>query len=94
MAFLNLTHTAQENEKYGSIEENCQIFTIEQESVLAYFIKDFNGTPYGQQRQVPNPTVINTVKKSADDQIGKTVIFTSFFRQSQWYKDFDKDRMN
>ena len=84
MAFLDLEHESDSENKYESINKNCneQIFSIDKHSVLANLIKEFDSTKYEKQKQLPNPTVIHTYKKNEDDQVGKTVVFTSFFRQS------------
>ena len=60
--------------------------TIEPDNILGYYINLLDGTPYKDQRQMPNPTVIETVGSYVNEQLPyiyrpRTVVFTAYLRE-------------
>lgn len=86
IAFLNLVITYDEREMLGDsryISEHCRSFhTISEGSVLDKIVHYLNDTPIGEQKQLPNPTIINPVNGG-----GKMVVFTAYMQEQFMSKD-------
>ena len=56
-------------------------------SVLHTFINELDKTPFDQQKQLPNPTMIDSILvDGVVEQEGKTIVFTAYL-----YEDLDPE---
>ena len=82
IAFLELEIDVRQNEKIAEMHHfmyHCwDIMVIPKDNVLYKFISYLDQTEYEDQKQLPNPTVIDTVCKKFDFKMGKTVVFTAY----------------
>ena len=92
MCFLELNLSDQEIKELGDVRHvafHCKNYVnIRDDSILAKYIVDLNETPLEEQKQQPNPTIINTVGKKPElGKKNKTVVFTSYKQETNTSMD-------
>ena len=61
---------------------HCHKFSeIRQDSVLEKFLQQIDETGYNEQKQLPYPTVIESIENVPANTSGKTVVFTAYLQE-------------
>ena len=71
-----------------NLENHCKLTErIRKHSILAKFLSDLNDEDYDKQKQLNNPTIIDTVTDNGQGNVtpgktGKTIVFTAYLMQN------------
>ena len=66
------------------IKFHCKDFyEIKKDGILHKYVDYLHETTFADQKQLPNPTIINSVNGSIDDvSRGKTLVFTAYMSEN------------